>query len=65
VFRLGESEQRSWLGGVDKVEGYLKLLTVLDRTVVPMESTEGLHGLKEARAGDRVRAEGSSQPIDL
>ena len=45
--------------------GYLKLLTVLGRTVVPMESTEGLHGLKEARAGDRVRAEGSSQPIDL
>ena len=65
MFRLGKSEQRSWLGGVYKVECYLKLLTVLDRTVVPMESREGLHGLKEAWASDRVRAEGSSQPIDL
>ena len=60
MFRLGESEQRSLLGGVDKVECYLKLLTVLDRTVVPTESTEGLHGLKEAWAGDHDRAEGSS-----
>ena len=40
--------------------GYLKLLTVLDRTVVPTESTEGLPGLKEAWAGDHIRDEGSS-----
>ena len=45
--------------------GYLKLLTVIDCTVVLMESTEGLHGLKEAQSEDHVWAEGGAQLIDL